>query len=392
MELEQILKQIEWLDDERRKDKDVIAKQEDRIASLEGNLRSVHQQIKDMGSEITRLSAIIARMDQFDQSITDFRIETNRQFEEIDKIDKKRHEEVEKVRRVEMRAVDSNLAELRKEIEAIAGLRRAVHARVDEEARLSKSIDELKVKIQELKRNEEEHSRTYRMVEDTRRQDSKRLVDLQGEVSVMRKRTDELRGQIEITVANFRKAESRLKELHETENERANAQAEFLEKQALNNVERDRIWKEWEARFEGVERQAEDVENHLQTLDATHRVVKRSKEALDELAERIGRRIGEFTEVQRLSEERFRQDWTTFKADDQKRWTNYTLTQEEQRGEIHRQFDKLSERIIHLEDGSQEIHDLLEEISDQTEKRLQSLLALAHEWVSAYERAFGHVR
>jgi chromosome segregation ATPase len=392
MELEQILKQIEWLDDERRKDKDVIAKQEDRIASLEGNLRSVHQQIKDMGSEITRLSAIIARMDQFDQSITDFRIETNRQFEEIDKIDKKRHEEVEKVRRVEMRAVDSNLAELRKEIEAIAGLRRAVHARVDEEARLSKSIDELKVKIQELKRNEEEHSRTYRMVEDTRRQDSKRLVDLQGEVSVMRKRTDELRGQIEITVANFRKAESRLKELHETENERANAQAEFLEKQALNNVERDRIWKEWEARFEGVERQAEDVENHLQTLDATHRVVKRSKEALDELAERIERRIGEFTEVQRLSEERFRQDWTTFKADDQKRWTNYTLTQEEQRGEIHRQFDKLSERIIHLEDGSQEIHDLLEEISDQTEKRLQSLLALAHEWVSAYERAFGHVR
>jgi chromosome segregation ATPase len=392
MELEQILKQIEWLDDERRKDKDVIAKQEDRIASLEGNLRSVHQQIKDMGSEITRLSAIIARMDQFDQSITDIRIETNRQFEEIDKIDKKRHEEVEKVRRVEMRAVDSNLAELRKEIEAIAGLRRAVHARVDEEARLSKSIDELKVKIQELKRNEEEHSRTYRMVEDTRRQDSKRLVDLQGEVSVMRKRTDELRGQIEITVANFRKAESRLKELHETENERANAQAEFLEKQALNIVERDRIWKEWEARFEGVERQAADVENHLQTLDATHRVVKRSKEALDELAERIERRIGEFTEVQRLSEERFRQDWTTFKADDQKRWTNYTLTQEEQRGEIHRQFDKLSERIIHLEDGSQEIHDLLEEISDQTEKRLQSLLALAHEWVSAYERAFGHVR
>ena len=31
-----------------------------------------------------------------------------------------------------------------------------------------------------------------------------------------------------------------------------------------------------------------------------------------------------------LTEERFRQEWVNFKADDQKRWTNYTLAQEEQ--------------------------------------------------------------
>ncbi|MBE0408336.1 MAG: hypothetical protein IBX69_01235 [Anaerolineales bacterium] len=392
MELEQIIKQIEWLDDERRKDKDLIAKQVDRITSLEGNLKSAHQQIKDMSGEISRLSAIIGRMDQFDQSIIDLRIEANKQFDEIDKSEKKRLEELEKVRRVEMRAVDNSLNEVRKEIEAIAGLRRAVQARVDEEVRLTKSIDELKVKIQELKRSEEEHSRIYRLVEDSRRQDSKRLVDLQGEVSVVRKRYDELRGQIEISLANFRKLENRLKELHETESERANAQAVFLEKQALNNVERDRIWKDWELRFENIEQQAGEVENHLQTLDATHREVKRTKDAVDEIAERTERRINEFTEVQRLSEERFRQDWVTFKADDQKRWTNYTLTQEEQRGEIHRNLDKISERITHLEDGSQEFHDLLEEMNDQTEKRLQSLLALTHEWVSVYERTFGHVR
>ena len=34
MELEQILKHIEWLDDERRKDKDILAQQEDRVAAM----------------------------------------------------------------------------------------------------------------------------------------------------------------------------------------------------------------------------------------------------------------------------------------------------------------------------------------------------------------------
>lgn len=392
MELEQLIKQIEWLDDERRKDKDLIAKQVDRIGSLEGNLKAANQQIKELGSEITRLGAIISRMDHFDESLVNLRVETSRQVEEIEKVEKKRFEEIEKVRRVEMRSVDAGLTEIRKEIEAIAGIKRAVQARVEEETRLAKSIDEIKVKIQELKRNEEEHSRTYRMVEDTRRQDSKRLVDLQGEISVMRKRTDELRGQTELTMSSFRKIESRLKELQETENERIATQAEFLEKQALNNVERNRAWKEWEARFETIERQAAEVGDHLQALDTTHRSVKRTKEGLDELAERIDRRISEFTEVQRLAEERFRQDWVTFKADDQKRWTNYTLTQEELRGEIHRQMEKLSERVTQLEDGSQEIQDLIEEMSSHTEKRLQGLLALTHEWVAAYERSLGHVR
>ena len=97
-------------------------------------------------------------------------------------------------------------------------------------------------------------------------------------------------------------------------------------------------------------------------------------------------------EIQRLSEERFRQEWVTFKADDQKRWTNYTLTQEEQRGEVSRQNEKLNDRVTQLEDSLQEIQDLLRQMNEQTEKRLQSLLAVAHDWVSAYERSTGRSR
>jgi hypothetical protein len=36
MELDQILKRVQWMDDERRKDKDTITKLENRILALEG--------------------------------------------------------------------------------------------------------------------------------------------------------------------------------------------------------------------------------------------------------------------------------------------------------------------------------------------------------------------
>ena len=78
-----------------------------------------------------------------------------------------------------------------------------------------------------------------------------------------------------------------------------------------------------------------------------------------------------------------------FKADDQKRWTNYSLVQEEQQREQTRQFERNNERMVVLEDMTQEMQDMLQQIREENQKRLQSLLALAHEWVEQYDRVFG---
>lgn len=392
MEAEQILKQLEWLDGERRKDKDIIARQEDRITALEGNIAAAHQEIKDLTSEVERLSTIVRRMDDFDNGLLQVRVDLMRKIEEVDKLANKREEEREKVRRVEIRAVDSTLAEVKKNLEAIEGLRLGLQARVDEEARLSREIEELNAKIQDILRKEEEYTRIYRLLEDGRRQDSKRMVDIQGEVTALRKKSDEQRGLIELTSANLRKLEGRLTEVAALEAERREEQSSFLEKQALIQVERERTWKEWEARLESIGAQAAEMEAYVQAMDKTHSTIKRLKDAADELLQRVDRRVNEITEVQRLSEERFRQDWITFKADDQKRWMNYTLTQEEQRSELSRTLEKATAHLNQMEDELHELQDSYQQMTAETERRLQSLLTLVHDWVATFERTEGRPR
>lgn len=392
MELEQVLKQVDWLDGERRKDKTVLSGLEDRLINLEGNIPVLNKQIKDIDGEITRLGAMLARMDHFDENLLQFRVESKHALEEIEKELKQRDDEGEKIRRVEQRSLESSIAELRKELAPIPELRRAIQSRVEEDVRLNRAIDEIKLKIETVRRSEEEYTRTLKLIDDGRRQDTKRLTDLQGETTAIRKHVDDQRGRMELTATTLRKIETRLNELSMLESERRDAQVKFLEEQALQQVERDRVWKDWQARFETIESQTADIELNLQTLDATHRDVKRSQQALEELTQKVDRRINEMTEIQRLAEERFRQEWVTFKADDQKRWTNYTLSQEEQRNESTRQYDRIAERVTHLEDSIQEMQDMLQQIGDQTGKRLQSLLAVVHEWVSSYERSSGRVR
>lgn len=392
MEMEQFQKQLDWLDEEHRKIKTALELYEKRIVSMEGELPPFSQQIKDLSGEITRLSAVLARIDQFDEAILQLRIEAKQAVEALENQVKKREEASEKVRRVEMRALEEGLVDIRKEISAIAEVKRGVQARVEEEARLGRSIDEVRLRIDTIRRSEEEYTRTYRLLDDGRRQDAKRLTDLQGEAAALRKHVDDLRGKMELSSTTSRKIETRLNEMSTLEVERREAQAKFLENQALLQVERERVWKDWQARFEAIEKQTSEVESNLQAIDATHREVKRSQQTLEELSQLVERRMNEMTEIQRLSEERFRQEWVTFKADDQKRWTNYTLTQEEQRGEAQRQYTRLSDRVTQIDDSIQEIQDVLQQMNEQTEKRLQGLLAVVHEWVSAYERSLGRAR
>lgn len=389
MDADQILKRVQWIDDERRKDKDTIAMLENRILALEGGLTAANQVNKDLTTELTRLTTVVTRMDQFDTALLQSRIETKKQIEELDKDIKKREEEVEKVRKVEIKTLDNSLGDIRKLLDAIPHLDKGMQSRVEEEIRLSRLIDDFRMNLDELRRDEEEYMRTYRLLDDGRRQDTKRLNDMVAEVTAMRKRVDDQRAQIELVNNSLRKLESRLNELVTVEAERRDAQVDFLDRQALIQVERERTWKEWSSRFDSIEKQSTDVESHLQKLEATYRDTKRAQQSLDELGTKVERRMGEITEIQRLSEDRFRQEWVTFKADDQKRWTNYTLTQEEQRSEINRQNEKLGERVTQLEDNLQEHQDLLQQINDQTTNRLQSLLALVHDWVSSFERSSG---
>jgi chromosome segregation ATPase len=392
MDIEQLQKRIQWVEEDRRKEKDSIALLENKLVSLEGNVSASLQQSKGLSSEITRLSAIITRMDQYDQALTKTRLENKQAVDELDKAFKMRIEESEKVLRVQIKSFDGIFADLQKQIEVIPKLDKNIQARTDIEIAIRRSVDELRGKIDAVRIEEEEYTRTIRLLEDGRRQDAKRIVDLQGEVNALRKRMDDQRGQNELINTNLRRLDTRLNELITVEDERRDAMTTFLNKQAVTQVERERTWKEWQSRFDAIETQAVDIESQLVSLDTTHREVQGIQANIQELTQRVERRISEITEIQRLSEDRFRQEWVTFKADDQKRWTNYTLTQEEQRNEATRQFGKLAEQTTHIEDELQEVKDLLQQANELVEKRLQSMLQVAHEWVTTYERTMGNSR
>ena len=184
--------------------------------------------------------------------------------------------------------------------------------------------------------------------------------------------------------------EGRFTELLVSEQERKQAQAAFLDQQAVAQMDRDRAWKDWREKYDVFQQEASNLDAQVQKLEDALRSAKKAQDTYTELNTKLEKRINEVTEMQRLTEDRLRQEWVTFKADDQKRWTGYNLSAEESLRDIRKDVEKNEERLTVITEATQVVQDQLHQTTDTTEKQLQETMNVIHEWMTSYQRIMGH--
>jgi len=392
MEIEELAKKLEWLEREHRKDHATINELQEKLVGYEGNFGLVQSQLKDLNADLSRFTSTAARLDQFDMMVSQYRAEVTKSIDEMEKRHIKQEKTTEDRRRVEVDNLNKSLIEVRSSLDAFVEIRRAIQARADEAARLGRSIVDIEKRIGEFTRADDELRRNLRLVDEARKNDIKHFADTQGEMSAIRKRAEDAREKADLNADALRQLDNRINELLASETDRRQAQMTFIEQQSLTQVDRDRGWKDIQTRFESFIRQNVNLDQQLLALEETQRSVKRSQEAFEDVNTRLERRINEITEIQRLAEDRFRQEWVTFRADDQKRWTNYSLTQDEVGKDLRVELERINQRIVTLDDASQSVQDLVQQTSETTETQLQELMNWAHEFLTNYSRIMGRTQ
>lgn len=392
MEIEQITKRLEWLDDERRKDKAVIATLENRMVQLEDVLNTSKKEYSKLESSLNQFIFVFGKLDQVEGNLTQIKVEIGKLGEEFGRNLKKSDQEQDKKRTNAIESISKNLQELQKIILPLKDLKKGQKVLETDFGSLSDQINNLYDNLLANQTTMDEYQRSQKLFDETRKTDNKRITDLQGEVSAYRKRNDELRSRIELALENLRNMEARIVEITSSESERRKGQVAFFEKQNQLQVDRDKTLNDWSNKMEQVIQTNIAFDLQLKNLEETLRNVRKTKEQLEDATQKIDRRVNEITEMHRLNEDHFRQEWNAFKADDTKRWANYNLIMDEQQKDNKRQSEKLEKRIISLEDSGQELSDQMISVHGETEKRLQNLLSLAQDWLSAYERTMGKNR
>ncbi len=392
MDIEQASKTIQWLDDERRKDKQEITALQERLVSLAGENTVLQRKLAEMETSISTVNANVQRLSKIDSILDLYRKEMTRQLEEIERRRTEAEKEAERLRRIERESINKTLADLRKGLEGLPKIERTLGTRHDEEARVTRLIAELQLKVSEFNKHVDERNRAVTVLDESRRQDTKRIVDLQSEVVELRKRFEDNRGKLEILEDITRRTDVRLAEVFLAENDRKALQAHWIEAQSVVLTEQDRKLADVKAKVEAELHSIADYAHRMDQHTENFRDMRRIVEEARQLVEIVERRVTEAAEVQRLADERFRQDWASFLADDQKRWTTHMLLRDEQWREHDRLNAKQIERVAEYDEQIAEVAATVRQIQAQDANRMQTLLNVVREIAAEYDPSFAKVR
>ena len=391
-DINQLIQRLDWLDKERQKDKQDIAKLQERIISLEKEKTALENRLKQIDSDVIKAVTAAGRVSSMDTMLSQVRLDVTKQIEQLESRRADAEREHDRLRQVEREGSNRALADLRKLVDAVPRIEQDMAARKEEERRVGKVLSDIQTKSGEIMRRDEERARSMAALEEGRRQDGKRVVDLQAEMPEQRKRIDESRAKIEILEDLVRRNDVKVSEMLSLENERRLSQLAWMETQQVAAAERERAWNELRQRAESILRDTEDFGHRMETYAETHRQMKKALEEYFLNLERIDRRINEANEIQRLSEERLKQEWNAFLADEQKRWTTHMLLRDEQWRDNDRVMGKLADRTERLEEQSTDVRETVRGLQAVDQQRLQALYTLLREFMAEYDQSLTKVR
>jgi chromosome segregation ATPase len=362
MDLNQAARMIEWLDEERRRDKGTIAKLEERMSQQQDMIETLTRKLGAMENEQSGMRTQFIPVGRDNEMIDQVRLEIRQTVDELETRRIAADRENEKRAEVSRENLARPVRELGDRIDRLERAQDEISTARVERDRFAAALSGLQQRADDLAKKMDEPDRRLAFLEEQRRQDARRISETQTELPELQKQIDGLKPKLDLIEDMILRTEKKIIEVQTAERERRDQVQTFIEQQTLYVQQREQRVEELTRQFGQYDDDMRRNLDRFETWSEAYRQMKKVIEDFDRIGDRLERRINEVAEMQRLSEERFRQEWASWNADDQKRWKQFTLTNDESWRTHDKEFDTFRTRFGEAVANFTPIYDSLDRI------------------------------
>ncbi len=349
MEINQIASMIEWLDEERRRDKALIATLEERLALQSNSVDMMQRRFNTVETDqaLIKQQALPAKKEQ--DIIEQMRQDMEQMLENAEARRLTAEREAERRLELQRENIRRAVAELSEKADRLERQLANISDVQTEGDRLTNAMRLLNQEVDDLTKKLEGPDRRLSFLEEQRRSDARRLAEIETELPEYKKSVDSLQPKMSLIEDLAVRNERRIQDFNNLDRERRDQIQQFIDQQQLMVQQRDQQLAELSKRF-GVH--DEELQKNIERFEVwaqAYREMKRIVDDFNRIGDRLERRISESSEMQRLSEERFRAEWNDWRDEDQKRWKQLTLSNDEVWRNHDREFANFIKRIDGLE-------------------------------------------
>lgn len=382
---------VEWLEEQRMKDRKLLAAMHEQLAALETAQRQLLARVAEFEADLQKARAAAVQSTKVPDLLDQLRGEIGQLLDGVEQRRSKAEREAEKHRLQDRDLVNGQLADLLKRVEALRVVDELA-ARKEGEMRLFQMAGDMRQRLDVVVRGDGERTAALASIQEQRRQDAKRMTDMYSELQQARRRVDELKARADVMQDVAVRSDARVGEMLGMETERHTRQAAWLEQQNLVQLERERGAREVQAALSASETLLREFSQRMDIYAESHREMQRTAQSFGDQTARLDRAVVEAREAQRLLTDRMLEEWNEFAAADQRKWNAHLLSRDEQwREHLNRHSVELA-RLAVVEQGARDAADLLRAFHKTDQTRLKALLEIIHEALSAYEQPQTRVR
>ncbi|MFN8451168.1 MAG: hypothetical protein U0521_21955 [Anaerolineae bacterium] len=370
MDVNQAARMIEWLDEERRRDKATISTLQERLAQQQDTLDALTKRLNSIESDQSMLRGEVSSSGRENETVDQIHRDMQQMIEAVEAKRLTAERETERRNELAREAISRPVRELTEKLSRLERQTTELPAINVEKDRLSGVVANTQQRVDDLFKRLEEPDRRLAFLEEQRRQDARRLSEVESELPDLRKQLDSFKPKLTLIEELSLRNERKIQEVSAGDRDRREQIQQFIDQQTLLEQERDQQIKALLEQFGEQDSQMQKYIERFETWSEAYREMKKIIDDFERIGDRLERRINEVAEMQRLSEERFRQEWNDWRSDDQKRWKQFTLSNDE----VWRLHDKEFERFVQrlsdmeglfppLQDGISRLWNLERELS-----------------------------
>ncbi len=385
-ESSQIINKIEWLDEQRRSDRKIVVELRERISAFEAHNRELLVRIAEMESEIKKAKQLSESASKVDEIVDKNRSDFITSLENIESLRTKSEVEMERLRILDRDAVNKTISNMQDNLGKLRDIDEKLSIGDEETRRLRSEMSELTISINNVIRMSDQVEHKIITVEERSIQDGKRISDFKGDLNNLRILLDEIRPKLEsledVNLSNH----NHINDLVTMENDRQVEQSTWIEQQTVALSERERWWSELQEKSKEIETTIQESALRMEEFRETHSDMKHALSNLDNNFMNVENKISDFTELQRHTLDRHKEEWKVFVEANDQQWTEHQLTRVEQWKENDRVTQKFLKRLENIEEDVKEVIGLVSQMRSMDQDRLKEIFSAIRKFLAVYEK------
>lgn len=386
-EYEDLRKQLEWLDEERRKVNRKLSEMEQKLEISGRDITSRDQRIKLLEEQIAKLNSQVSRIPQVDVQLTQFKDEIVQMIEQYDQRRLQSQSELEAMRRVEHEANAREIADVRKELPAIGRLQRDMELRQAEETRLANLIGQQQNKISLVGNRVDSWENALSFLEEKEKQNSRNLTDLQTQMVDVNKRWPSLNDKLDLLTSNLNKVDSNMRSVVDAQQEIRESTKGWMEQIQIGEYERNQKLENWRQLIDEQTQTLAQFSREWITFSDQYKEAKMAVQTLAPWQAQIEQQQRDTAELLRVEAHRMQSAWDNFTLENDKKWKSFDVELEQRWSSFNRQLRQISEQIILFEETLKEINLDKDTLWRVQTAQADALKQLPRMWLEEVEKA-----